>query len=48
MILLRPLIIDSNDAWRETLDNSMQSIDKLSDTLQKQQWIHEPDISPDR
>lgn len=47
VILLRPLIIDSNDAWRQTLDDSMRSIDGLRDSLRSQEWTrdHVPGIS---
>lgn len=41
VILLRPLIIDSNDAWRETMDKSMRSLDSLSDTLRDQTWTRD-------
>lgn len=48
VILLRPLIIDSNDAWRETMDKSLRSLDSLSDTLRGQEWSrdHLPGIEP--
>jgi MSHA biogenesis protein MshL len=38
VILLRPHVIDTNDAWRRTLDESLQSLDDLSGVLQQQQW----------
>lgn len=41
VILLRPHVIDTNDAWRRTLDESLQSLDDLSGTLKQQQWTED-------
>lgn len=41
VILLRPLVVDNNDVWRDLMDESMQSLDGLSNTLRGQQWSRE-------
>lgn len=48
VILLRPHVIDTNDAWRRTLDESLQSLDSLSEVLQQQRWTKDymPEQTP--
>ncbi len=38
VILLRPVVIEGKDAWRETIDESRGSLENLSKTLNSQEW----------
>ncbi len=39
VILLRPVVVDSGDDWDRAMESSRQSLDRLRETMDQQEWI---------
>lgn len=41
VILLRPIVVDSGDAWHEAMERSSDSLRGIRHEMNQQQWIHD-------